>query len=58
MRLLTEVRHLNIQNVKEVFKDQDTLIIVSEYCNGGTLNQELRERVETSDYYSEEELLT
>ena len=58
MRLLTEVRHLNIQNVKEVFKGQDSLIIVSEYCNGGTLNQELRERVETSDYYSEEELLT
>ena len=58
MRLFQDIKHLNVQGVKEVYRDQDCLIIVSEYCDGGTLNQELRGRAERNDYFSEEELLT
>ena len=32
--------------LKDMFKDQECLIVVSEYCQGGTLNREVRRRAE------------
>jgi serine/threonine protein kinase len=52
------MKHLNLQGVNESFKDKNNLCIVSEYCDYGSLNREIRKRAEKQDYFSEEELLT
>ena len=58
LKVLKEIKHLNIQAIKQTFKAGENLIIVFEFCDGDTLNSEIRHRNKTNQYFSETELLT
>ena len=58
VKMFKDIVHPNIARIKKYFRAEGEFCSLSEFCDGGDLNVEIRKRYETKNYFKEETLLT
>jgi NIMA (never in mitosis gene a)-related kinase len=56
--MFKDIVHPNIARVKKTFRAEGEFCSLSEFCDGGDLNVEIRRRSESGNYFKEQTLLT
>ena len=54
---MKNLSHPNIVAFEDAYRENDDLCIVTEYADAGDLYSKIKERAETKDYFSADEIL-